>query len=260
MRKKFLYIFLAGTAIFLTACGAKNDPGENVSVKEVSSEAEEKAESPKWLNNFYNGKYEYRKSTVKFQNGEEQIVSVMEGKCIVSPYKEYVRIIEPEGGAWPEAYYYEEGEDTAVLLKTESGYVTQKSNRSYPYGFGQDLKFTKTRTETYDGVSCDVYETRYEVNLADQMNTQVGEEVITQPLSATVEQEYYVDTDKNQLLCIVTDLTELNEKTELGIMLMTGADYSEEEENGDGTNGQTKEKLEILSYDDSIVIETPSVD
>ena len=58
---------------------------------------------PEWLNDFYNGNYEYRRSTVTIRDGTEDISTVFEGKVISSPYKEYVRLIEPEQSSWKKA-------------------------------------------------------------------------------------------------------------------------------------------------------------
>ena len=79
--------------------------------------------------------------------------------------------------------------------------MTQDSERSYPYGYGEILEFTLDREETLDGVLCDVYRTEYTRQVQDGFRK----------VDAAVKQEYYIDREKQQVAMIYTDLSEVQE-------------------------------------------------
>ena len=107
-------------------------------------------------------------------------------------------------------------------------------------------------------MECDVYETEYTVDLAEQMNEDAGEEVISEPLTAVVTQKYYVDPGKDELIRVVTDLSDQTAKTEASVFMMSqglSAEEALEKTSGD----QLQELIEITAYDDDLSIEIPDV-
>ena len=182
----------------------------------------------------------------------------MSGKRISSPYTEYVKVVEPGDSVWSEAYFHGDGDEIEAILNTEDGYVTQQTKRGYPYGYGEELEFTEPEKEQLGDVECDVYETEYTVDLAEQMNEDAGEEVISEPLMAVVTQKYYVDPEKDELIRVVTDLSDQTAKTEASVFMMSqglSAEEALEKTSGD----QLQELIEITAYDDDLSIEIPDV-
>ena len=171
---------------------------------------------------------------------------------------EYVKVVEPGDSVWSEAYFHGDGDEIEAILNTENGYVTQQAKRGYPYGYGEELEFTEPEKEQLGDVECDVYETEYTVDLAEQMNEDAGEEVISEPLTAVVTQKYYVDPGKDELIRVVTDLTDQTAKTEASVFMMSqglSAEEALEKTSGD----QLQELIEITAYDDDLSIEIPDV-
>ena len=254
MSKRYMSMILAGLALFLTACGSQAP--ETNSPDDLSEGADVQAELPAWLDKFYNGSYEYLNSTIDPETGTA--VTVMSGKRISSPYTEYVKVVEPGDSVWSEAYFHGDGDEIEAILNTEDGYVTQQTKRGYPYGYGEELEFTEPEKEQLGDVECDVYETEYTVDLAEQMNEDAGEEVISEPLTAVVTQKYYVDPGKDELIRVVTDLSDQTAKTEASVFMMSqglSAEEALEKTSGD----QLQELIEITAYDDDLSIEIPDV-
>lgn len=254
MSKRSMSMILAGLALFLTACGSQAP--ETNSPDDSSEGADVQAELPAWLDKFYNGSYEYLNSTIDPETGTA--VTVMSGKRISSPYTEYVKVVEPGDSVWSEAYFHGDGDEIEAILNTEDGYVTQQTKRGYPYGYGEELEFTEPEKEQLGDVECDVYETEYTVDLAEQMNEDAGEEVISEPLTAVVTQKYYVDPGKDELIRVVTDLSDQTAKTEASVFMMSqglSAEEALEKTSGD----QLQELIEITAYDDDLSIEIPDV-
>ena len=102
---------------------------------------------------------------------------------------------------WTEAYSSGDGETVESTFRTADGLMTQESERSYPYGYGENLEFTLDREETLDGVLCDVYRTEYTRQVQDGFRK----------VDAAVKQEYYIDREKQQVAMIYTDLSEVQE-------------------------------------------------
>ena len=254
MSKRSMSMILAGLALFLTACGSQAP--ETNSPDDSSEGADVQAELPAWLDKFYNGSYEYLNSTIDPETGTA--VTVMSGKRISSPYTEYVKVVEPGDSVWSEAYFHGDGDEIEAILNTEDGYVTQQTKRGYPYGYGEELEFSEPEKEQLGDVECDVYETEYTVDLAEQMNEDAGEEVISEPLTAVVTQKYYVDPGKDELIRVVTDLSDQTAKTEASVFMMSqglSAEEALEKTSGD----QLQELIEITAYDDDLSIEIPDV-
>ncbi len=239
--KKNIKKYLMGFCIMLilTGCNsAKNESSEN-------SDSE-------WLTKFYTSDYEYKKTTSVIKEEGQSVSSVMEGKVAASPYKEYVKVVEPEESAWSEAYYYGSGDSVDAKLNTENGYVSQKIKRTYPYGYDQKLQPKYDRSADYNDVKCDVYTAEYQVDLSEQYG-------VKEELTAEITQEYYVDAQNDNIVCIETDLTDLNEKNAMAIQMVNeGLSVEEAKRSVEKTDqGKQKETLEIYSLGDEIEIEIP---
>lgn len=256
MKKIACGVLIAFIGLIFSACESQDENTEKVNDTGARSSNDN---VPVWLERFYNSDYEYRKSTIVLENDIEDIIVVVEGKVETSPYKEYVKIIEPAESACSEVWLYGDGENINAILNIENSYVQQNTRHSYPYGYGKDLSLTKDRTEEYGDISCDVYTAEYTVDLADRINQKTGEATITDPIVAVVSQEYYVDPKQDQLLCMITDLTDQKEKTEIANRVMNDNITAEEAEKMVSVDEVTKEKMEILSYDDLISIDIPEI-
>lgn len=246
--KKMAALIVLGGVFFLMACGDKTAETNSTDTTDAQNEI------PGWLKDFYNGGYEFKNSSIDLETGTASVV--MSGKVTSSPYVQYVKVLEPQDSLWSEVYYYGDGDEIEVLLKTDSGYVTQRQTRRYPYGYGEELIFSDPLKETLDDVQCDVYETEYSVDVAEQANEDVGEEVISEPLTAVVTQKYYVDPEKDELIRIETDLTDLTAKTSASVFMMSQG-ISFDKAMKKVSDYQTMDVYEITAYDDDLSIKIP---
>ena len=195
--KKLSLFFLTGVmALFLIACGSS----------ETDEEQQEQPQEPKTgialvVDNLYHSNYEYERRQTTVLNDEE-IEIVYQGAYIASPYEEYVKVINaPEEADWTEAYSSGDGDTVESTYRTVNGLETQEGSRSYPYGYGEDLEFTLDREETVDGVLCEVYKTQYTQEVQEGFDKR----------DAVVQQEYYIDKEKQQVVMIYTDLTDIQD-------------------------------------------------
>ena len=230
MKKIIATILLCCGIVILPAC-SKTDTAES--------------DIPQWLSEFYDSDYEYIKSEIILENDNEKVSYKVEGKVIASPYKGYERILEPDDSLWTEAYYYESGSTVnSVVNTTLQGYVHQQDiQHPYPRGYGEKLKFTENGTEKYQETECDVYLAEYSIEID---NTDSSKSENNESVTVSVSQKYYVDSEKEELACIITDLTDLYEKRDTGT----------QEKEDDST--QILEVMEI-SYNDTISIEIPDI-
>lgn len=248
-RKSIVVLIAVGCMVLLPGCGAKG-----------KEKAQEQTQQPAWLEAFYNASYEYRISNITGEEEDEQVMPLIEGKR--TPSRQYEKVIEPGGPqVWSEAYSYVDGEKVTKLVKSVQGYwANQESERFYPYGYGENLIFKKSGTVDYNNIACDVYTTDYIVDMAEKVNEGAGEEVIKEPLTAEVSQEYYVDPAANQVLCLITDVADINSKQQTAVFMLSQGISAEEAEKQYGNTEKTREKMEILSYDDSMTIDIPDID
>lgn len=230
--------------------------------KETKETREEKTQQPAWLEEVYNSDYEYRISSITGEEGSEQETFMYEGKVINSPYKHYQKVIYPGGSqVWTELYSYDtEGEITNLVKTVQGDWVKQRGERFYPDGYGKELKFVKSGTVEYNNTVCDVYTAEYVVDIAETVNENAGEEVISEPLTAVVSQEYYVDPSEDRLLCIISDITDMSSKQLMAMYMANDGLSLEEAEEQYGDTEKKKTKMEILSYDDSLTIDIPSIE
>lgn len=251
-RKMILVVFSAIFACLIPGCEGKETEGTT----------EQETQQPEWLEEFYNSDYEYRITSITGDKDSEQETPMYEGKVIVSPYKRYQKVIYPEGSqVWTELYSYDDGGKVINLIKTVKGFwVKQEAERFYPEGYGKELKFTKSGTAEFNNTICDLYTTEYTVDVAEQVNENAGEEIIKDPLTAVVTQEYYVDPAAEQLTCLISDITDLNSKLLMSVYMANDGLSLEEAEKQYGDSETEKTKMEILSIDDSITIDIPSVE
>ena len=230
MKKVIAVILLCFSILILPACSKTNTAESDI---------------PQWLSGFYDSDYEYTKSEIILENNTEEVSYKTEGKVIASPYKEYEKILEPDDSLWTEAYYYESGSIVNSVINTVSqGYVRQRNiQHPYPRGYGEKLKFTENGTEKYQDTECDVYLAEYSIKID---STDSGKNDNNESITASISQKYYVDPEKEELVCMITDLTDLYEKQD------TGTQETEDD------RVQILEVMEI-SYDDIISIEIPDI-
>ena len=250
-RKTLLVLFAVSCAVLLPGCSGR----------ETEQVQDQEAQQPAWLEEFYTASYEYRITNIVSDEGTEQELPILEGKRINSPYRQYEKYINPLGlQAQSESYSYGDGEMVNTIVRNVQGdWTKQESKHDYPYGYGEDLEFTEGGTVDYNDIICDVYTTEYTGDMAEIMNSYAEEEVITEPLTAVIEQEYYVDQDTEQLVCMITDITDMNRKQQIAVFMVSKGITAKEAEQYCDT-GQIREKMEILSYDDSMTIDIPDVD
>lgn len=247
-------ILAAGLVLMLAACG-RGATDQN------STTDPQESKMPEWLQEFYNGNYEYRRTSVTITDGQDHVSTVLEGKRISSPYKEYVKVVEPEDTIWSEAYYYGDGDQINALLNTRDTYISQKTDRNemYPYGYGEKLTLKKNGTKKYNNISCDVYTAEYTADVEKKIEeeapgTDIGE------MTAQISQQYYVDPKENRLVYMVTDLSDYYYKVSLGTLMMANNMTLDEAKKSYGKiEGISEDRLEILSYDDSMTIDIPDV-
>ena len=232
MKKVFIYLLSGIAALSLAGCAAPKKTG----IAGI-------------VDDFFESSYEYQKERSVYQDGVESEI-ITEGKYIASPYQEYVRVVEPaESGVWSEMYISGRGRMVNYVMKTKDGLAKQKAGRSYPYGYGEDLKFTLAREENVDGVTCEVYQTSYTVEIGGGLRSR-------ETLTAVISQEYYIDTDKKQVVMVYTDLTEQNRKTNIvNEMMMKDISAKEAEKNVEDTEYTAYERVKIYNYNGDIQIE-----
>lgn len=233
MRKgKWIGVSLAG--MLLTGCSG-------------SQQAEEA------VNRFYEENYTYLKTTTRTDEvlGEDGIYKMVTAGIVTwAPYEEYYKIVESTGEvAFDEVYCYEEGEIIHERIGVNGQWVDQTKERSYPYGYGEKLKFRYDRKEELDGDIFKVYKSKYKVPLSISCGD-TGEKNVT----AVVKQEYYIDEEERQVRRIVTDLTDLNEKKAELNQESNGENLMTVKINESSRKHGEKEVLDIIKTGDEVEI------
>ena len=127
-------------AFSMIACGGTDQEADEQQNQEQVSE--EKTGIAAVVDNLYHSNYEYEKTQTTML-GDEEVQVVYQGAYIASPYQEHVKVIEaPDEADWTEAYSSGDGETVESTFRTADGLMTQESERSYPYGYGENLEFT----------------------------------------------------------------------------------------------------------------------
>lgn len=235
--RKWKRICLIFFIVLFSACG--NTEGENADIEKI-------------VNNLYQSDYEYIKTitSISLENKKEKIVLI--GKVKNDPYEEYVYVDKSsEPSLIKETYYNGEGLTGKIQIKTNDGNVTEQPNydRSYPYGYGEQLIFIFDRIENVNGVNCNVYKTEY--------HQMIGGDIFrlnTPEIDATISQEYYIDMDNHIVVKIYTDLTDFSRASYI-VNYIFSNDVSLREAENKAQNIDFKE-IEILeiNYNDSIEI------
>lgn len=239
MKKKILFPLLL-FPLLLAGCGEQHGAG---------------TDRPEWLSDLYSSNYAYRKTTCTIQDEQTTTLSIMEGKVVSSPYREYIRVVFPEDSVWSEAYFYGSGKQIDAKLYTRvQGVVDQKTSRVYPYGYKEASNFSPEGTEEKDGKTFDVYTSEYQVNLNETLGLPDSYDILNAPVS----QKYYVDPDNDTVSYICTDLTDLQGRSSLALDIAYG-DLSEAEASRILEEDQTRhiEILEILETGDSVEVTVP---
>ena len=141
-----------------------------------------------------------------------------------------------------------------ALLRTETGWRTTKLQRERPYGYGETLTvLDENGKDTIDGTPVQVVKTRYTTDLAVPQSDVV--------LTADINQTYYIDTETQQLVRIVTDLTDLNRETQmLNDIMANGVTPDEAEANlKDTPLICCTETLDIRPYGETMTAEQPDM-
>jgi hypothetical protein len=205
------------------------------------------------VSEFFEGDYEYRKTDTYFHGDTEISSTVTEGKIISSPYKEYRKIVESsESSAWDEMYLYGNGKVVDAKMSSNDEWVDTKMNREYPYGYGETLQFVLDREEDTDDRKIDVYVAEYTIDVSK--NFRLKEE-----LTATIQQEFFLEKASDTLIRIDTDLTDLNQK------LFIANDISANDVTFDIAQSHMEKeiglseivKLEVFNNNKDILIEVP---
>lgn len=242
MRKR-LWMLIPAISLMLAGCSGEN-------TKDL----------PKAVSDFYESSYTYRKTTTKADEllGEDGVYKlVKEGKITNSPYKEYYKIVESTDTVMlDEVYCYGDGEVVNAVLGWNGEQVKQTQKREHPYGYGEKLKLQYDREETLDGTAVKVYTSEYEVKLQGGYE---DSETKAKEVKAIVEQEYYIDEEKQELRRIVTDLTDLNEKQAELNAEITGSNPIAAKMGESSKEHEEVEVLDILEINEDIDIEIPEV-
>lgn len=233
--KKIFYIIILFLAVLLTGCTRSDN---------------KKSEIETAVQNFYKSNYEYEKITTKYVNGEKKNV-ILEGKITHSPYREYIKATSSDvERSWSEGYFYGDGEVIQALIKIDNEWQNTTMKIERPYGYGEDLIFDISENSSD---SSQIYYAKYTIDIGKRYR-------LDETIEATINQKYYFDNNKKQLTCIETDLTEYNEKVFIandisanGVSLETAQKDLE-----NAGNLSETEQLNILNYNDSMVIELPS--
>lgn len=188
------------SAVFLTACGEKNAP--EGSIERIVAD-------------FYETGYDYQKELVTCDVDTGEVLEtqmVAEGQIFTEPYREHVKYLSDESGRAleQEAYFEETKTGVRAVLVTKDGTKEQSVTRSMPYGYGEDISFAQQDDTVMNDREVLVYAGEYQVDIGENYR-------LSETLVATVSQEYYVDKETGVLLCIVTDITDLNRKNQAAV-------------------------------------------
>mgnify|MGYP003289703247 CR=1 FL=1 len=185
--------------------------------------------------------YSYTNISYSYDDSDNVINKVvMEGTYQADPYEEHVKVIEAEDNIWDEAIYSGKGEVINVKLHTDSGWIDAKAAKSVPYGYGENLKFTYIGDkELINEMVCELYETEYTVNVAEQFAN------LKEELNAKISQKYYFRKDLDTFLRIETDLTDYRVKTAI-VNDMAANGTSLEEATKNAENADSNKFIEIM--------------
>jgi hypothetical protein len=116
------------------------------------------------------------------------------------------------------------------------------------------LHFKFDREDTIDGKDVEIYTAEYTKNISEAYQIQ-------DDLTYTVKQEYYLDKDRNILIRVVTDLSDMSEKIAIANDMSANRSTIEEAENNfEQINGlQQKEILNIYNYGNPTEIKWPEI-
>ena len=207
----------------------------------------------KAVSDFFEGDYEYRQTDIYFHSDTELSSTVVEGKIIQSPYKEYRKLVESsEQSLWDEMYLSGNGKVVDVKMNLNNEWQETKMNREYPYGYDENLQFVLDREEVSDHRKIEVYTAEYTVDVSKNFR-------LKEDLKATVKQEYFLEKDSNTLIQVETDLTDLNQKLFIANLISAnGVSLNDAQSRmEDETDLSEIVKLEIWKSDGEIRIEVP---
>ena len=209
----------------------------------------------KALNDFYNNNYEYKRTVypISMDKRIDDNMFVSEGKIVSFPYREYSKVVESnESTLWNEVYYYSEGRDIISLVNISNEWISNKTERSYPYGYNKKLHLLSEREETINNTIYTVYFTEYKVNIGTKYH-------LSDAVYAVIKQKYYINKDREELTRIDTDLSDLQKKTFIANdMSINGKSLNSALNDVEGAeNMNSWEKLEIYNIGEKLEIEIP---
>lgn len=199
MKKTFAIILIGCACLSLfSACGKAE------SKQSGKQDSAKKQGIAGIVEDFYQGSYNYEKTTTTVASGQESVV-VCKGEVTADPYKEH-QVFTASGGEDPltKEITYEETLTgvKATITQNDGTTVTQTVMREYPEGYGCELQFAEAQDGVLDGQNVKIYKATYEMNVSEPYG-------LKKQIMATVEQTYYVSAD-DTIVMIETDKTELN--------------------------------------------------
>lgn len=252
MKKKLICASVI-TAMMLAGCGQQtNDVNSNSGSGDRAVEVElGDSHVQEIVTAFFEGNYAYTRTTEEYLEDDpgSPTPTVSEGKIIASPYLEYIKTIDPEDeDSYTEVYLSGDGNTVDMVYGSDDLLAATQTERQYQYGYGQDqLVFQEIAQEKISGKTTVIYSTEYTVELMAPNDPDIT-------LSAVIAQTYYIDEDNEQVVRIVTDLTDYTRKNlMLTDMLENGTTEAEAEKNVEPIC--KTDTLDITAYGDDVVIE-----
>ncbi len=250
--KKFIVI---GLFICLTLVVVALYPMISEKTERLDPNSEPQEFMTKLLSEFYKTDYEYTKTTT-VQTSDYESKSVYIGQVFNNPYKEHIVLVEssdygikPETDSGtklstdPEIYYYEEKPDeiTAKIINEKGEFEQFDVERIYPFGYGEDINFTKLEDTLLEDKPVYVFQGEFTVDIGDLYD-------LDSELNSNVSQIYYVSKDTQQLVRIESDLTDYNVNNIIASKaVLQGTSVEVEKANYTQTNESLKQVLDINS-------------
>lgn len=181
MKKDTIYILYFLVLLGLSGCtfGYKQEDTISAAMKEL-----------------YRSNFTYVRTDTSFRDGKEN-VTVYEGRYTCNPYAEH--IIVNGDGLWQEAFYYGEGDVIYGKVKVDGIWQETSLKREYFLGYNEDVTVIEKNDLVTDGIEYTVYDTKYEVEIKTN----------SEPISAVVKQQYYIEKENDRICHIVSELTDL---------------------------------------------------
>lgn len=177
------------------------------------------------MENLYKSNFTYQRTDTVSYKEEKAKIYRYKGEITCSPYVEHIEA--EEENLWQEVYYYCQGDAVIAKIKTDGNWQEQAAGREYFYGYGEDIVIVNKTEQTIDGMDYLVYETEYTAILEES-------DILSEPLQATVKQEYYLEKAGGKIFRIVTDITDLQKNISIiNDMSANGTTYENARQNAE---------------------------